>query len=270
MGCYGQDWAGYQSASLPTDGLAYAFVKATEGTGYTNPKHSAQVAYSRAQKLVVGHYHFVRPGTMKTQADYFLKQAASKAGDLIALDWEDGGVSGAEKDAWIQYVQSKVPHLQVGLYCNRDFWLNRDRTNFAGNFLWIADPDMAAGKPRVKAKWMFHQYSEAKGVDHDFCSLNADALKVWAHAKEAAPPPPVKTPVPPTPKGTAVLTTDQMIRSLYNDLMKGDSIDGDGTHALMYFAVHARHDALAAFNAVVALQKQVAALQASLDALKQS
>lgn len=267
MGCYGQDWAAYQASVMPTDGLVYVFVKATEGTGYTNLKHAAQVAYSRAQKLVVGHYHFVRPGTMKAQADYFLAQAAPRAGDLIALDWEDAGVSGAEKDAWIQYVQGRMPHLQVGLYCNRDFWLNRDTTGFAGNFLWIADPDVAAGKPRVKAKWMFHQYSEAMGVDHDFCALNADALRTWAHAKEAAPPPPVKTPVPPVPKGTTVLTNTQATQ-LYNDLMKIGSLDGDGTHAAGYFLAHARHDALAAFNAVVALQKQVAALQASVDALK--
>jgi hypothetical protein len=263
MGCYGQDWAGYQSAVMPTDGLAYAFAKATEGTGYTNPKHAAQVAYSRAQKLVVGHYHFVRPGTtMKAQADYFLKQAAPRAGDPIALDWEDPGVSGAEKDAWIQYVQGRMPHLQVGLYCNRDFWLNRDRTNFAGNFLWIADPDMAAGKPRVKAKWVFHQYSEAKGVDHDFCSLSAGELRVWVHAREAAPPPPVHSPVPPAPKGTAVFTNAQAT-SMYDDLMKVRRKDNGEVHAVGYFEATILDEVLKLQAAVAALAAEVKALKAS-------
>lgn len=70
-----------------------------------------------------------------------------------------------------------------------------------------------------------------------------------------------------TPKGTTVLT-DAQTTSLYNDLMKIGSIDGDGTHAAGWFLAHTRHDALAAFNAVVELTKMVVDLQASVNALK--
>ena len=184
MGCYGQDWASYQSAVMPTDGLTYAFIKATEGTSYINPKHDAQVAYSRAQGLVVGHYHFARPGTVADQVSYFLRHAAPQSGDILCLDWEDTGVSGSDKDAWIRAAQAAMPQHQVVLYCNRDFWVNRDSTSFAGDGLWIADPGVRAGYPRIQAPWLFHQYAETGGIDRDYCTLSADALRAWAHAKE--------------------------------------------------------------------------------------
>jgi len=83
----GIDIASYQNTTYSTAGLGFVMVKATEGTGYTNPKHAAQVAHARAQHLVVGHYHFVRPGSMSAQAAYFLRQAAARPGDLLVLDW---------------------------------------------------------------------------------------------------------------------------------------------------------------------------------------
>lgn len=184
MGCYGQDWASYQSAVMPTDGLAYAFTKATEGTNYVNPKHDAQAAYSRAQGLVVGHYHFARPGAVADQVAYFLGHAGVQPGDVLCLDWEDSGVSDTWKDAWIKAVQAKMPTHQVVLYCNRDFWANRDHTSLAGDGLWIADPGVPAGQPRIQHPWLFHQYAETGGIDRDFCNLSADALRAWAHAKE--------------------------------------------------------------------------------------
>jgi hypothetical protein len=184
----GIDVASYQSTSYSTAGLGFVFVKATEGTSYVNPHHAGQVATGRAHSLVVGHYHFARPGSMTAQAAYFLKQAAPKAGDVLAFDWEDAGVSGADKDAWIKHVQAEMPHNRVLLYCNRDFWLNRDTTSFAGDGLWIADPGAAAGHPRVEHHWTIHQYSEAGGLDRDVANFtSASLLRAWAAKGGPAP-----------------------------------------------------------------------------------
>lgn len=183
-GCQGEDWASYQDWSPATKGLAFVAIKVTESTSYTNPRYASQLTTARAAQLVTIHYHFARPGNMQTQADFFLRKATIKPGDVIALDWEDAGVSSADKDAWIRYVQSKMPHTQVILYCNRDFWFNRDHTGFAGDGLWIADPDAPMGQPRIKAPWLFHQYSSAGGLDRDYCPLTPAQLAEWAHAKE--------------------------------------------------------------------------------------
>jgi hypothetical protein len=201
------DVAGYQSTAYATAGLGLVIVKATEGTSYLNPKHAGQVATARTHGLVVGHYHFARPGSMSAQVAYFLAHAAAKAGDVLAFDWEDAGVSDADKDAWIKDVQKAMPHHRVLLYCNRDFWTNRDTTGFAGDGLWIADPDVAAGHPGVAYPWKLHQYSSAGGVDHNVANFaDKAALETWAAKGVKAPVfPPPKPAYEPFP-GTAWFT----------------------------------------------------------------
>jgi hypothetical protein len=152
------------------------------------PRHAEQVATGRRHNLVVGHYHFVRPGSMTAQANFFLSVAAPAAGDYLVLDWEDTGVSSADKDAWIKYVQAKMPHHRVELYCNRDFWANRDTSSFAGDGLWIADPGAPAGHPRIDHPWTMHQYSDAAGLDRDVANFaSTAAMRTWA-AKGAPKP----------------------------------------------------------------------------------
>lgn len=183
----GIDIASYQGTSYNTNGLSFVFIKATEGDSYVNPHHAGQVATARGEGLLVGHYHFVRPGNMKVQAQYFKQQAAARPGEVLALDWEDPGVSCADKDAFMRYLETVSPQNRVVLYCNRDFWLNRDHTSYCGDGLWIADPH-DAGKPRVQHPWLFHQWSEAGGLDHDVANFaNLASLKQWA-AKNVAPP----------------------------------------------------------------------------------
>lgn len=179
-GTEGQDWANYQVAQPSTSGLGFVFVKATEGTSYVNPKHDAQVAHGRSAGLVTGHYHFQRPGSPTAQASYFLTHAKPKAGDVLACDWEDPGVSGADKDAFIRALQHAKPGLRTVLYCNRDFWLHRDTTSFAGDGLWIADPSAPKGHPRVSADWVFHQYGSPGGLDRNYTPMTAAQLRAWA------------------------------------------------------------------------------------------
>lgn len=186
----GIDVASYNPVDYATAGLSLVIVKATEGSSYLNPKHAAQVATGRAHGLVVGHYHFNRPGSVSTQVDYFLAHAAARPGDLLVADWEDQGVPYTDKDNWIRSVQARMPHNRVLLYCNRDFWFNRDHSSFAGDGLWIADPEAAAGHPRVQHAWVMHQYGESGGTDLDVANFpDAAALRVWA-AKGATPPKP--------------------------------------------------------------------------------
>jgi hypothetical protein len=185
MSIKGIDVASYQSSTFSTTGLSFVMVKATEGSGYRNSRHAAQVAHARAEGMVVGHYHFVRPGSMSAQAAYFLQHAGAKAGDVLALDWEDSGVSGTDKDRFIKDVQKSASAHRVLLYCNRDFWLNRDTTSFCGDGLWIADPGADAGHPRVQHAWTIHQYSSTGGLDRNVGNFaNKAALQSWAAKKD--------------------------------------------------------------------------------------
>ena len=206
MGIYGQDWASYQSATPDTSGISFAFVKVTEGTGYTNPLWVQQRDHAKANGLVWGGYHYPHMANApQTEADYFLSQVTRKPGDLIVLDWEgydtaNSGVSHARqaayKDTWLRYVKSKMPHNPVGMYCNTDYWRNVDTSSYYADFLWIATAGLPAGSPGIQAPWLFHQYS-ASTVDKDYCHLGSTAeLRDWALSFQPAPAPAPKPPAP--------------------------------------------------------------------------
>jgi GH25 family lysozyme M1 (1,4-beta-N-acetylmuramidase) len=130
--------------------VSFVFVKATEGRTYVNPKLSAQTKRARDAGCVVGFYHFLWPGNLTAQAEYFVSKAPEKAGDILAVDWETTGdgthASNAEKDRFIRKVKELRPNNRVVLYANRNYWLNVDDTSYAGDGLWIADY-VTAGKP---------------------------------------------------------------------------------------------------------------------------
>ncbi|MFC3575464.1 glycoside hydrolase family 25 protein [Streptomyces yaanensis] len=180
---HGIDVSAYQSSAYDTDGLSFVFIKATEGRSYVNPKLTAQVKTARDADCVVGFYHFLWPGDITAQAEYFLGKTPEKAGDLLAVDWETTGdgthATTAEKDRFIHKVKELRPDHRVILYTNRHFWLTVDTTSYAGDGLWIADY-VTAGRPRIEAAWRFHQYTsdpEDKNVA-DFAGKAA--LREWA------------------------------------------------------------------------------------------
>ncbi|MFK0296711.1 LysM peptidoglycan-binding domain-containing protein, partial [Streptomyces sp. NPDC090442] len=119
------------------------------------------------------------------------------AGDVLAVDWETTGsgtrASCAEKDAFIRAVKRLRPTHRVILYVNRDFWLNRDTTSYAGDGLWIADY-VTAGRPRIKANWLFHQHTDRPidtnvGAFPDRAALRAWATSTTAPSNHPTPPP---------------------------------------------------------------------------------
>jgi len=181
----GIDVASYQPETFATSGLDFVFVKATEGTGYTNPKMAKQAATGRTAGLAVGFYHFLHPGDIKAQAAYFVAKCGALPGEMLVCDWETapGGAraTNAEKDAFIKEVKRLRPDHKVGLYANTDYWLHRDTTSYCGDFLWIADPNHPAGSPAIKHAWTFHQYSSSGGFDRNVGKFaDRAALKKWA------------------------------------------------------------------------------------------
>lgn len=179
----GIDISAYQSSSYDTDGLSFVFVKATEGRAYVNPKLADQVEHGRGADLVIGFYHFLWPRHITEQAEHFVHNTPLRQGDVLAVDWEataDGThASTTEKDRFIRKVKELRPDHRVILYTNRHFWLDVDTTSYAGDGLWIADY-LTAGKPKIKAKWLFHQYT-SEPVDKNVADFpDKDALVEWA------------------------------------------------------------------------------------------
>src|SRR5262249_53114715 len=77
-GVRGMDVSGWQGnvnwSAAWRSGTRFAYVKATEGTGYTNPYFVQQYNGSYNAGMIRGAYHFARPNLSSgaTQADYFV------------------------------------------------------------------------------------------------------------------------------------------------------------------------------------------------------
>ena len=73
-------------------GLEFGFIKATEGTFYTNKHYERQRKSARRQGIPVGAYHFAHPDFddgPDDEAEHFLEVAQPQRGDLLpVLDLE--------------------------------------------------------------------------------------------------------------------------------------------------------------------------------------
>ncbi len=102
----GTDVSGYQPSinwtTVKNAGVVFAFAKATEGTGYTSPEFTSQMAGAKGVGIYVGAYHFSRPdlhpnitGTdsADSEANYYWSKVSPyvKYGGAYLvpmLDWE--------------------------------------------------------------------------------------------------------------------------------------------------------------------------------------
>ena len=179
----GIDVSSYQDPKdLDPAGLDFAFIKATEGTHYVNPRMKEEAEWAREHNLAVGFYHFLHPGYIWAQASFFVEQCDSVPGDMLIVDWEttESGnhASCQEKDQFLAAVKELRPNHRVGLYCNVDYWKNIDTTSRCGDFLWIAAPGVS--HPPIRHPWLFWQTGESRGVDTDVCAFhNRPALRSW-------------------------------------------------------------------------------------------
>jgi len=76
------------------NGVEFAFIKATEGTGFTDPLFATNWAGTKAAGVARAAYHFLRPdlGLLPAaEADHFASVVKLSPGDVVAADLEVGG-----------------------------------------------------------------------------------------------------------------------------------------------------------------------------------
>ncbi len=146
------DWA-----KAWADGARFAYVKATEGTGYRNPKFAQQYNGSYHIGMIRGAYHFALPDRSDgaTQADFFAFNGGGWSGDGVtlpgAVDMEYNpygdtcyGLDQAEMGAWVRAFSDRLV-ARTGRYpviYTSTSWWNRcvgDADRFgATSPLWVA------------------------------------------------------------------------------------------------------------------------------------
>jgi GH25 family lysozyme M1 (1,4-beta-N-acetylmuramidase) len=184
-GVLGMDVSSYQGnvnwSGAWSNGGRWAYVKATEGTGYTNPYFTQQYNGSYNVGMIRGSYHFALPDRSSGayQADYFVNHGGgwSRDGKTLpgALDIEYNpyggtcyGLSQSSMRSWISsfineyhYRTSRYPVI----YSTTDWWTTctGNYSGFAGNDpLWIARYASTAGTlPAGWGYYSFWQYADS-------------------------------------------------------------------------------------------------------------
>jgi len=216
----GPDVASYQHpggasidwSQVKNSGRNFAFVKATEGTGYVNPYFSADWAAIQANGMVRGSYHYAKPNTSPTsaaeQAQYFVATAGlmQATGDLAPiLDFEDsGGLSPSALITWVHSWLNTITALTGRtpiIYTYPYFWQSAmsNNTGFTQYPLWIADYNggSAPNTPLIGGwnSWTFWQYTDAGSIPGvptgvDISKFCCDSGTLSSLSNGATPTPP--------------------------------------------------------------------------------
>ncbi|MBN9741730.1 MULTISPECIES: GH25 family lysozyme [Amycolatopsis] len=198
----GIDVSSYQGAvdwqSYWNQGKRFAYVKATEGTGYQNPDFTQQYNGSYNVGMIRGAYHYGRPDLSggAAQADYFVAHGGgwSKDGKTLpgTLDIEWGpnsacyGLSQSAMVSWIKAFSDEY-HAKTSrwpvIYTATSWWTQctGNKGDFSStNPLWVAAYSSSPGAlPYNWGFYTFWQYTSTP-LDQDYFSAGIDRLKVLA------------------------------------------------------------------------------------------
>jgi len=170
------DWSRVKAA-----GQDFGFVKATEGSSYTNPYLAGDWAGLRNAGMGRGAYHFAQPSaslqSAVDQAHYFVAAVGTtqQPGALAPLlDLEvSNGLSSAQLVAWTHAWLDTVQHLtgrRPIIYTYAYFWRTAmaDDQGFTSSPLFLADYHDRSGRtapsmplPGGWQQWTFWQYTDS-------------------------------------------------------------------------------------------------------------
>jgi lysozyme len=167
--------------------LGFAFIKATEGIGNTDPQFKRNWKRSKSNGIIRGAYHFfIASKDGKMQAENFIRKVKLESGDLPpVLDVEQlNGTSSVqlrkELKKWLDVVEN---HYQVKpiIYTNIDFYKRYLGDEFDAYPLWVAHY-YQENQPRIKRDWVFWQHNDAGNVNGitskvDFNVFSGDSLE---------------------------------------------------------------------------------------------
>ncbi|MED1850367.1 glycoside hydrolase family 25 protein [Brevibacillus borstelensis] len=189
---------------VAADGIKGAFIKATEGVGYTDPRFLQNAKGAAAAGLQVGFYHYCRPETGNTpaaEAEWFAKSVKGLSAALpYVLDVEGAAsnLGGAKLTQWVQQWLSEVERLtehRVMIYTGASFaktYLGKELAKWP---LWIAHygVNQPMSNPTWE-RWSVFQYASNGAVNGIKGNVDMNEMEVsfW---EECTKPKPVDKPV---------------------------------------------------------------------------
>jgi GH25 family lysozyme M1 (1,4-beta-N-acetylmuramidase) len=201
---YGVDVSSYQGSSINWQsvraaGRHFAFAKASEGTGFTDPSFTHNWPGMKAAGVLRGAYHFFRPSIGgAAQADHFVDVINAHGGigdgdlppvaDVEVSDSRSAATVIAELRSFLERVQARTGRKPM-IYTANFFWGEYlGNPNFSSYPLWVANYGVSCPYlPNAFASWRFWQSTDSArvngipgGVDGDVFNGSIDELRAFA------------------------------------------------------------------------------------------
>jgi lysozyme len=152
---------------VKTFGIQFAFIKATDGIGGTDPRLTQNMEGAAKVGIPFGLYHFFRPGQNPAeQATHFLSVDHTLAQLPPVLDLELGPLTVPDVEAWLTAVEDSMSVIPI-VYGSPSFLSSHfeDWSGVKTYPLWIAEyterPKPVTGP---WANWDFWQHSSTGAV----------------------------------------------------------------------------------------------------------
>lgn len=203
----GQDVSGYQGsvnwAAQAAAGSKFTYIKATEGTTYTNPSFTQQYNGAYNAGLIRGSYHFAHPDSSSgaAQAKYFIAHGGGWSADgktlpgALDIEYNPSGATcyGLSQSAMVSWIKdfSNTYHAATGrypvIYTTTGWWTTCTGNSAAfgtNNPLWIARYSSTAGTlPNGWSYYSFWQNADSGSLAGDQDRWNGDAAGLSKFAK---------------------------------------------------------------------------------------
>jgi lysozyme len=182
------DWRRVKKMEVGNIRIAFAFMKATEGSWLKDPTFDDNWENARDAGLIRGAYHYFLPNiSPKDQASKFVKTVRLRSGDLPpVVDVEETrGMTKAQIQKYTkEFLNLLEKHYKIKpiLYTNRDFYKRyfAGHEDFKGYRFWIAHYHVTSFDMPGDEDWHFWQHSDRGNVNGinervDFNVFNGDS-----------------------------------------------------------------------------------------------
>jgi lysozyme len=157
-------------------GIVGVIHKATQGSGFKDPKYAARRTQAQQAGLLWGAYHFATAADPVAQAKFFLSLAQPGPADLVVLDFErnesipSNTMTLDQARTFISTVQDATgitPGLYGGAYLKQQ--LNgADDDTLGACWLWWAQYGPTAAIPPAWPDWTLWQYTDGHNGNPPF------------------------------------------------------------------------------------------------------
>jgi len=202
----GMDVSAYQGAvnwtTAYNNGARFAYIKATEGTTYTNSYFSSQYNGSYNAGFIRGAYHFAHPNSSSgtVQADYFAAHGGGWSADgktlppALDIEYNPSGAEcyGLSQSAMVSWVRAFSNEIKAKynkypmIYTTLDWWTTctGNSSAFAAtNPFWIAKYSSTPPTPPAGSSiWTIWQYADSGTFPGDQDEFNGAYSQLQALA----------------------------------------------------------------------------------------